>query len=190
MTSAAGGALPTGEIIDVHVAELRQFFNPIDPAPVPERELDPRIEAFVVEWAREVAYDVPLALRVRTGSDQLDAEEMAMVKAAVHRFFSAQAMSARRRLRHLFQRGRISLVIGLAVLTLFTVAGQMIAPRLSGGFARVVVEGLSIGGWVAMWRPIEVFLYDWWPIRAEARLYDRLAAMPVQITSAQPLPAG
>ena len=42
-------------------------------------------------------------------------------------------------------------------------------------------ESLLIGGWVAMWRPLEVFLYDWWPIRAEARLYDRLAAMPVRI---------
>jgi hypothetical protein len=32
-----------------------------------------------------------------------------------------------------------------------------------------------------MWRPLEVFLYDWWPIRADARLYDRLAVMPVRI---------
>jgi len=42
-------------------------------------------------------------------------------------------------------------------------------------------ESLLIGGWVAMWRPLEVFLYDWWPIRLEARLYDRLSAMPVRI---------
>jgi hypothetical protein len=34
---------------------------------------------------------------------------------------------------------------------------------------------------VAMWRPLEVFLYDWWPIRAEARLFERLSAMPVSI---------
>jgi len=26
-----------------------------------------------------------------------------------------------------------------------------------------------------------VFLYDWWPIRNEARLSDRLATMPVRI---------
>ena len=32
-----------------------------------------------------------------------------------------------------------------------------------------------------MWRPLEVFLYDWWPIREEARLFDRLSAMPVRI---------
>ena len=39
----------------------------------------------------------------------------------------------------------------------------------------------EIGGWVAMWRPMEIFLYDWWPVRAEARLSDRLTAMPVRI---------
>jgi len=32
-----------------------------------------------------------------------------------------------------------------------------------------------------MWRPMEIFLYDWWPIRAEGRLFGRLAAMPVRI---------
>jgi len=47
--------------------------------------------------------------------------------------------------------------------------------------AEVFRESLLIGGWVAMWRPLEIFLYDWWPIRAEVRLYDRLAAMPVRV---------
>lgn len=42
-------------------------------------------------------------------------------------------------------------------------------------------ESLTIGSWVSMWRPLEVFLYDWWPIRKEARLSDRLAVMPVRI---------
>src|SRR6185437_11247995 len=42
-------------------------------------------------------------------------------------------------------------------------------------------EGLVICGWVAMWRPLEILLYGWWPIRTEARLYDRLSAMPVRI---------
>ena len=32
-----------------------------------------------------------------------------------------------------------------------------------------------------MWRPLEVFLYDWWPILGEVRLFDRLSQMPVRI---------
>ena len=29
-----------------------------------------------------------------------------------------------------------------------------------------------------------IFLYDWWPIRAEARLLDRLGKMDVQLLDA------
>ncbi len=56
------------------------------------------------------------------------------------------------------------------------------APILSGNsLGRLLQESLVIGGWVAMWKPMEIFLYDWWPIRAEARLFDRLSAMPVRV---------
>ena len=56
------------------------------------------------------------------------------------------------------------------------------SPRISGEpLGEILRESLLIGGWVAMWRPLEVFLYDWWPIREEARLFDRLSAMPVRI---------
>jgi hypothetical protein len=47
----------------------------------------------------------------------------------------------------------------------------------------LIEQSLVIIGWVALWRPAETFLYDWWPIRAEARLYDRLAAMRVELGS-------
>jgi hypothetical protein len=57
----------------------------------------------------------------------------------------------------------------------------MVERELSGRVGGLVREGLLIGGWVAMWRPLEIFLYDWWPIRADIRLYNRLSAMPVQI---------
>jgi hypothetical protein len=46
----------------------------------------------------------------------------------------------------------------------------------------LIRETLVIGGWVAMWRPLEIFLYDWWPIRAERKLYERLSLMPVRVT--------
>jgi hypothetical protein len=62
------------------------------------------------------------------------------------------------------------------------VTGNVVAEMLKGtDFADIARESLLIGGWVAMWRPLEVFLYDWWPIRAEARLFDRLSAMTVRV---------
>jgi hypothetical protein len=85
-------------------------------------------------------------------------------------------------LRQLFRRGRISLAIGLAFLASSIAIGDALASYFQGtGWGEILRESLLIGGWVAMWRPLEVFLYDWWPIREKARLFDRLSAMPVKI---------
>lgn len=32
-----------------------------------------------------------------------------------------------------------------------------------------------------MWRPMEIFLYDWWAIRGQRLVYDRLSRMVVQV---------
>ena len=86
------------------------------------------------------------------------------------------------RLRELLRRGRISLAIGLAFLAVSIGLGDLLPIYFqSSRLAGIAKESMLIGGWVAMWRPLEIFLYDWWPIRAEAVLFDRLAAMPVRI---------
>ena len=185
-SAAAGDAMPAGcEVIEVRVAELSQLFNPIDPAPFRDRDLDPKVEEFIVDWAREAPREMPLGLLVRLDRPAGPADEADQLKDAVHRYFAQSGEASRRQLRRLFHLGRISLVIGLAALAGFTGVAQLVASRTGGGgLGAVLHESLLIGGWVAMWRPLEIFLYDWWPIRAEARLFDRLAAMPVRLSYA------
>ena len=183
---AAGDPIPSNcQIIEVRVAGLTQLFNTIDPTPFRERDLDPRVEEFIVGWARELPHKRLIALLVHLDQHAGSADEALVVRDAIHRFFSDRARVSRARLRQLFRQGRISLAIGLTVLTALIGAAEFLARRTTEtGFAPILHESLLIGGWVAMWRPLEVFLYDWWPIRAEARLFDRLATMPVRLTYA------
>ena len=167
-------------VIEVRVAELRQLFNAIDPSPFRERDLDPRAEEFIVEWARELPRDAGLALRVHLDRAAGPSDEHTLLGQAIHQYFQVRAAGSRRRLRELFRRGRISLVIALAFLGASLALSDLIR-NVGGGFAALLGEGVIIGGWVAMWRPLEVFLYDWWPIRADIRLLDRLSEMPVRI---------
>jgi hypothetical protein len=170
------------QVIEVRVAELRQLFNAIDPSPFQERDLDPRAEEFIVDWSKELSAAAPLALMIHLERAPGKADEHVVLREAIHEFFGQRAARSRRRLRELFHRGRISLVIALAFLATSIALGDAIASYLEEGrLAGVLREGLLIVGWVAMWRPLEVFLYDWWPIRAEARLFDRLSTMPVRI---------
>ncbi len=133
-------------------------------------------------WARELPRDASLALVVYLDRPAGLPEEAAILRDAVREFFAVRGVTTRRRLRQLFRVGRTSLLIGIVFLAATILAGDLLAKWIpEPSIADVLRESLLIGGWVAMWRPLEVFLYDWWPIRQEARLFDRLSAMPVRI---------
>jgi hypothetical protein len=180
--SAGDPISPQRGVIEVRVPELKRLFNAIDPSPFHDKDLDPNAEEFIVSWAKELPRTAPLALVVHLDRAAGLPDEAAVLGDAIHEFFSQRALAFRRRLRLLFRTGRTSLLIGLCFLASSIAVGDLLATWLTGSrLANVVREGILIGGWVAMWRPLEIFLYDWWPIRAEARLSDRLAAMPVRI---------
>jgi hypothetical protein len=178
-----GDLIPPGsEIIEVHVGELKQLFNSIDPSPFREKDIDPAAEEFIVDWAREVNRTAPLALLIHLDRSPESATAAAHVGEAVREYFRARAKATRGRLRLLFRNGRISLVIGIVCLASSVFIGSVLERRFAALHASSLLrESLLIGGWVAMWRPLETFLYDWWPVLAEARLFDRLGKAPVRI---------
>lgn len=180
--SAGDPIPPKCGVIRVHVGELKQLFNSIDPSPFRNKDLDPAAEDFIVDWAKDFPRDAPLALVVDLDRQAGLPDEAAVLRDAIHEFFRQRAETYRRRLRELFRRGRTSLFIGLTALAVSIAGGDVLATLLkTSRFGEIARESLTIGGWVAMWRPLEVFLYDWWPFRNEARLSDRLAVMPVRI---------
>src|SRR3954453_19946260 len=180
---SAGDPLPPKcAVIEVHLAELKQLFNSIDPSPFRNKDLDPKAEEFIVGWAKDIPRDAPLGLVVDLDRPAGLEDEAVVLREAIHQFFHERAQAIRRRLRELFRVGRTSLLIGLIALAAAIALGDFLASLMKGNrIGEILRESLTIGGWVSMWRPLEVFLYDWWPIRNEARLADRLATMPVRI---------
>ncbi|HQR20699.1 MAG TPA: hypothetical protein PKV98_07525 [Burkholderiaceae bacterium] len=178
--SRSGGA--SSAVLELRLADAQHLFDTLDPAPFRERDLDPKAAAYIVEWAQEQPPGSPLALVVHLGSRDVGAA--VPLDDAVHEYFRRRAVASRRRLRKLFRTGRISLAIGLAFLLVAIVVGEYVGGMFSKArYGRLVEESLVIGGWVALWHPMGIFLYEWWPIGAEARLYDRLSTMNVSVYS-------
>ncbi|HET7836157.1 MAG TPA: hypothetical protein VFL43_10095 [Variovorax sp.] len=179
-------ATPTGTaVLDLHVAELRQLFNSMDPAPFRERDLDAKAQDYIVDWAQEVPAGRPLELVVHVGAEAVAQSDAAMLKDAVDEYFRQRALATWRGLRKLFRIGRISLLIGVLFVGAAAVVGESIASFVGQGrYATLIHDSLVIGAWVALWRPMEIFLYDWWPVRTEARLFERLSRIDVRLTSA------
>ena len=173
--------------LEVHLAELRQLFNSMDAAPFRERDLDPAAEQFIVDWARELRPDVPLAMAVHLSRVPAEPEDLPVLREAVRDYFAQAAAAARGRLRQLFRTGRWNLVVGIAFVALAIVVSDLVGGLVGKyQYGRLIEDSMAIGAWVALWRPIEIFLYDWWPIRAEAKLYDRLSEMRVDIVDILP----
>src|SRR4029078_11636112 len=100
--------------MEIRVAELRHLFNAIDPSPFRQRDLDPRAEEFIVGWATDLSMDKPWALLVHLDRPAGRSDEAAILRDSIHEYFGQRVVASNRRLRTLFRRGRISLVIALA----------------------------------------------------------------------------
>ncbi|HSN72325.1 MAG TPA: hypothetical protein VLT59_12495 [Steroidobacteraceae bacterium] len=170
------------DVLNLYLSDTRRLFNSMDPAPFRERELDPAAAAYIVQWAEELPASQPLSMVVRLGSGPKDATEASIVGDSVHEYFQRRAVATRRQLQQMFRLGRYSLLIALAFMAVVTVIGESLASFVSSErYAALIEHSLVIGAWVALWRPLEIFLYDWWPVRAEARLFDRLGVMDVRV---------
>lgn len=171
---------PTPVSIKLKLRELAQLFNSMDPSPFHDRDLDADAEEFIMSWAREAPHGeaVELTLHLETIPPPGRASE---VEDAIRNYFGTRAEMKQREFRQLMKRGRMSLLVGLLFLAACLCVSELFATLGQGALANILKESLTIGGWVAMWRPLEIYLYDWWPLRAEYRMLERLARMHVRI---------
>jgi hypothetical protein len=171
-----------GNTIELELRDVTQLFNPLDPSPITEKDLDRAAEEFIVSWARELPQSLPLRLVVRLDKPLDHTFTPPEIEKAVHHYFAYRRSINRLELRQLLKLGRMSLLIGVSFLSLCLLLSELIAPRSGhGAFQDITREGLTIGGWVAMWRPMQIYLYDWWPLRRAGRLFDRLSRMEVEL---------
>ncbi len=175
---AATPAIPNR--IEVRLRELSQLFNVMDPSPFHEKELDIDAEEFIVGWASELPDDEPMSLLLHLDQRSNEDDPHTLISEAVHHYFQYKADVTRRRLTHLTREGWHDLLRGILFLT----SCVFVASLLSGfesTFMSIFRESVLIGGWVAMWRPMEVFLYERWPLKSLRTLYLTLASMPIEV---------
>ena len=167
--------------IEIFVDKIEQLFNSMDPSPFHEKDLDHDAEEFIVSWAQEFHRRDPLILRVHVNQYPANADAPRLVQAAIHNYFSYRQKLNRLELKRLLKRGRTSLMIGLLFLAACLLLSELMLHQKPGTLLSVLRESLTIGGWVAMWRPMQIFLYDWWPLLRVGHIYEKLSRAPVEV---------
>lgn len=167
-------------LIEIKLSDVRQMFNSFDPAPFLEKDLDEDAQAYIVDSAREFHLKTPLKLILYLPEAQI-AEGAKHMPDAVHNYFSYRADIAQKEFKYTLRQGRWALLIGLSFLILCLTLSEMVKQIDHGTVARILQEGLLISGWVAMWRPLQIFLYDWWPLRLQRRVLEKLQQIPIEV---------
>ena len=176
---------PTVHQIELRVVKLSELFNSMDPSPFHHRHLDVDAEEFLESWA--LSFPKSSHFKIIVHLEQMPNENPTIIiTEAIHNYFLYKSERSKRHLHELLHEGRISLMIGLGFLAACLLGADILAAGFENNtFLRLLQESLLIAGWVAMWRPMQIFLYGWWPIVGKSIIYRNLSQAIVHVVPAK-----
>jgi hypothetical protein len=144
--------------------------------------LDEDVAEELVERLAVLPRSSPVQLRVHvTAPESHDA-----VSAVIRHHFAKLRERSEYRLMRTLRMGRFSLILGTVVLLVALGLAETARRMLTGGVGIVIEAGLTIVGWVALWRPLDLLLFERWQLRRDVALYRRLEQMEIVVDSEGP----
>lgn len=165
--------------IDVRFHEFKQLYDGRDPSPFYERDLDEDLVRYLVMSCEEIAHDEPIKIVMNEVQPTSSLQQKEDFVQALHSYFDHEVRSTDNELKYLFRQGRTSLAFGLSFLILCVFFAIKFVGEITI-VSRVIYEGLIIIGWVALWKPINIFLYEWWPFLRKKRVYKLLSNIKIE----------
>ena len=171
--------------ITVHLNDLSQLFTAPSGDPfLEEPSLVSGIELILDELT---PYALGWGARTKTTimlpKGSLDPSLANKTSAAVKRYCQFKIRQNQHALVALRWQGIKALQMGIIFLAgcLFLSAFLSGTALVPGFLGTLLSNGLEIAGWVSLWRPIEIFLYEWWPYWRENQLYTHMMNMLIVV---------
>lgn len=172
-------------IIEIHVKEVSQLFDSRDPAPFHERDLDSSFATYLIASAEEHSTrSKPFRIQIDIDEPHATLHEEKIVT-AIQSYFTYQIDLKRLEFTRTLRMARLFLVIGFATLLLCLFIARVLRVIESDFIQTTLREGVIIFGWVSLWKPLELFLFDWYPIYDQIRLYKKISTSPMSVVFQQ-----
>src|SRR5688572_18447617 len=174
-------SMPLSEI-KLSLLSIDQILLRPKPSNYRRRMLNEDVEDFIIEEARACPRQNAILLTINLPANEI--VSALGIRAAIASHFEHLRKKSEKDCLRTIHLGWRSLLVGFAFLILIfglTQIGDRIIPE--GGVAMMIRESLVILGWVAMWRPADLLLYEWYPFKRDATLFRKLANSEVQVVA-------
>lgn len=169
--------------IELSLRDPARLFESAHPTLLGPRELDPQVMGAIAESSRTAKRgdSLQLVLRFPAGTNPPSGE----ICRRLREYFVWRSDADRREISRILRDGRQTLCIGMGFLIVMNAIAELIHGTIAGRFASGLASGMEIFGWVALWRPAELLLYDWVPVYRRLRLLRRLSGAPIECLSSE-----
>ncbi|MCZ0862544.1 hypothetical protein [Methanocorpusculum vombati] len=171
-------------LIDVHISSMDQFYNLLDPSPEEEKDLDEETETYIRNAVEDLTPDERKRARIvlylsphlyQNSSTRKNMER------AVTANFAYRLYHENRKYAFALERGRRYLLRGLIFLVLCLVISSVFTRIFEENDVNLALaQSFVIIGWVALWKPVEFYLYDRRDLLDDLAVLEALTAMPVE----------
>ena len=165
--------------ITLHLDDIQDLFA--DPEPGSDR-YDSGMDYLYSEvriYPRHEKFKVTIELPQEKITEGL----LERTRAKMKRYCQFKVEQSHKELIALHHQGVATLWIGLLVMVICLVLAFAFTLMAQSGMNKILEVALQViatlfvlsAGWVALWEPSEIFLYDWWPFRQDMRIYNKIA---------------
>lgn len=167
--------------IEVRVRNHLQLFDARDPAPFRERDLDDEFIEYILACTKEFSIHTPLKMAIYIDEEPSKDIYSESIIEAIRSYLGYQIDLQKTELRSFVRRSQIYLIVGLLFLVGCLGLAQTIQVPESPGMLGILREGIVIFGWVSIWKPIELILFDWYPLYEKLRYFKKLNETEISI---------
>jgi hypothetical protein len=137
-------------------------------------------EEFIVEEAEALPGKAAINIKVHLASSE--AKHKDDIPSAIRRHFCYRREQSQKEYKRIFKYGWRILFIALGLLAVIFSVTEIAFYYLPDNKPLLFIhESFIILSWVALWRPLELLLYEWYPVKTDINLYTRLEHSNVQV---------
>jgi hypothetical protein len=170
--------------IELRIAHPAQFYNLLDPAPNDEKEINHATESYIMDSLEDMPNDKRSSAKIVLYLEQTlydDEKIRTDMEHAIHSHFALRLCTAHQKYKLAMNKGRMYLVRGLIFLMICLILSSVVTSiHNQNDIVYAIGQSFVIIGWVALWKPVEFYLYDRRDILNERKILEQLESITVE----------